>query len=487
MEAFSCLLEPNIYSKGMSINPIPVVDLFAGPGGLGEGFSRVDDGKGRKVFKTIISIEKDPHAINTLRLRAFYRLWVRSGRALPEAFLKVLSAESKNEKHKAFTELKKLKEWKDASREALKITLGIRNRAKICKEIGKRLAGERTWVLIGGPPCQAYSLVGRSRMQNHEGLKHDHRHFLYKEYLAIIEKFEPAIFVMENVKGLNTAKVAGKPILPAILNDLSVAGSMGYELHSLGAGSSRQADDFLIKAEKHGVPQTRHRVIIVGVRRDLKITPEALVKRNIVTVSVAIGDLPPLKGLATTKMRKEYDVNETGQQYVCADGLRERLPKGLREFLMPLSSQLHDVLLNHQARSHMKEDLDRYEYWANEARKTGKSPTLHDKIPLALLPKHQNVHDDSPMVFADRFKVQLADKPSGTVTSHISKDGHYYIHYDPAQARSFSVREAARIQTFPDDYFFMGNRTQQYHQVGNAVPPYLAYQIGEIIAKLLGR
>ena len=479
MEAFSCLLAPNTYSKSMSFYPIPVVDLFAGPGGLGEGFSRVDDGKGRKVFKTIISIEKDPHAINTLRLRAFYRSWVRSGRALPEAYLKVLSAESKNEKAKAFTELKKLKEWKDANREALKITLGIRNRAKICKEIGKRLAGERTWVLIGGPPCQAYSLVGRSRMQNHEGLKHDHRHFLYKEYLAIIEKFEPAIFVMENVKGLNTAKVAGKPILPAILNDLRVAGSIGYELHSLGAGSSRLADDFLIKAEKHGVPQTRHRVIIVGVRRDLKIIPESLVKRNIVTVADSIGDLPILKGLATSKKRKEYSITEKGQQMLSAVRLRECLPKSLRDFFLPLSTELHDVLLNHQARSHMKEDLDRYEFWASEARRTGKSPTLHDDIPGALLPKHENVHDDRPMVFADRFKVQLADKPSGTVTSHISKDGHYYIHYDPAQARSFSVREAARIQTFPDDYFFMGNRTQQYHQVGNAVPPYLAYQIGQ--------
>jgi DNA (cytosine-5)-methyltransferase 1 len=169
-----------------------------------------------------------------------------------------------------------------------------------------------------------------------------------------------------------------------------------------------------------------------------------------------------------------------------AKGLRESLPNSLFAFLSPLSSQLDEVLLNHQARSHMKEDLERYAWWAAEAKKTGKSPTLHDNVPKALLPKHQNVHDDSPMVFADRFKVQLADKPSGTVTSHISKDGHYYIHYDPAQARSFSVREAARIQTFPDDYFFMGNRTQQYHQVGNAVPPYLAYQIGIRIAGALG-
>jgi len=284
---------------------------------------------------------------------------------------------------------------------------------------------------------------------------------------------------MENVKGLNTAKVAGKPILPAIINDLKGAGSIGYELHSLASGAPHLADDYLIKAEKHGVPQTRHRVIIVGVRKDLQITPELLIKRSIVTVCDAIGDLPPLKGLATTKKRKEYSISDKGAQMSKAVGLRECLPKSLRDFISPLSAELHDVLLNHQARSHMQEDLDRYEYWAGEAKRTGKSPTLHDNIPQALLPNHENVHAERPMVFADRFKVQLAEKPSGTVTSHISKDGHYYIHYDPAQARSFSVREAARIQTFPDDYFFMGNRTQQYHQVGNAVPPYLAYQIGQ--------
>ena len=466
--------------------PIPVVDLFAGPGGLGEGFSRVEDGK---AFRTIISIEKDPHAIETLRLRAFYRAWMRHHRKVPPAYLDLLASDNAEAKQAALAELAKLPEWADAQDEACHLELGKDN-LLIHSLIKERLGKTKDWVLIGGPPCQAYSLVGRSRMQNHDGLKADHRHFLYKEYLAIIEEFEPAIFVMENVKGLNTAKVAGKPILPAILKDLREAGAKGYVLHSLeaeeGALPGLGSDDFLIQAERHGVPQTRHRVIIVGVRKDLKVTPEPLLVRKMVTVKEAIGDLPSLKGLDSADERDDYTFKQRGLPMTRAKGLREGLPNTLFAFLSPLSSQLDDVLLNHQARSHMKEDLERYAWWAAEAKKTGKSPTLHDNVPKALLPKHQNVHDDSPMVFADRFKVQLADKPSGTVTSHISKDGHYYIHYDPAQARSFSVREAARIQTFPDDYFFMGNRTQQYHQVGNAVPPYLAYQIGIRIAGALG-
>jgi DNA (cytosine-5)-methyltransferase 1 len=467
--------------------PVPVVDLFAGPGGLGEGFSRVEDGK---AFRTLISIEKDPHAIETLRLRAFYRTWLRHHRRVPQAYLDLLASDSLDAKLAALAELAKLPEWSEANEEACHLELGKDN-LLIHSLIKNRLGKTKTWVLIGGPPCQAYSLVGRSRMQNHDGLKADHRHFLYKEYLAIIEKFEPAIFVMENVKGLNTAKVAGKPILPSILKDLRVAGSKGYVLHSLEAEKDvlpgMGSDDFLIQAERHGVPQTRHRVIIVGVRKDLKVTPEPLLAHKTVTVAEAIGDLPSLKGLDSGEERKNYGKKHKGKPMTYAKGLRETLPSSLSAFLSPLSKQLEDVLLNHQARSHMKEDLERYAWWAAEAKKTGKSPTLHDNVPKALLPKHQNVHADSPMVFADRFKVQLADKPSGTVTSHISKDGHYYIHYDPSQARSFSVREAARIQTFPDDYFFMGNRTQQYHQVGNAVPPYLAYQIGQRVWAALKR
>ena len=268
-------------------------------------------------------------------------------------------------------------------------------------------------------------------------------------------------------------------------DDLRNAGRNGYELHSLvaeeGALPVMTTDDFLIKAENHGVPQTRHRVIILGIRKDLKVQPAPLTIQKIVSVAEAIDDLPRLMGLNSDEVRNDYSAKQKGQPMVRARGLRKKLPDNLCAFISPLSAQLKEVLLNHEARSHMEDDLKRYEWWATKSKRTGKSPTLHDNIPSKLMPKHQNINDDSPMVFADRFKVQLADKPSGTVTSHISKDGHYYIHYDPSQARSFSVREAARIQTFPDDYFFMGNRTQQYHQVGNAVPPYLAYLIGHSV------
>jgi DNA (cytosine-5)-methyltransferase 1 len=143
------------------------------------------------------------------------------------------------------------------------------------------------------------------------------------------------------------------------------------------------------------------------------------------------------------------------------------------------------VLNAHEARSHMASDLRRYLYAAIFARETGRSPKLSD-FPRTLLPNHQNVEEGrNGKMFSDRFRVQLANHVSTTITSHISKDGHYFIHYDPAQCRTLTVREAARLQTFPDNYFFAGPRTAQYHQIGNAVPPQLAQQIAVIVADVL--
>ena len=138
-------------------------------------------------------------------------------------------------------------------------------------------------------------------------------------------------------------------------------------------------------------------------------------------------------------------------------------------------------LPNHQTRGQMAGDLARYFYAAVFAAVTGRSPKAPD-FPSDLAPNHSNW---STGKFADRFRVQLWDAASTTVTSHISKDGHYFIHPDPLQCRSLSVREAARLQTFPDNYLFKGNRTQQYVQVGNAVPPLLAKWIGETLHSIL--
>ena len=141
-------------------------------------------------------------------------------------------------------------------------------------------------------------------------------------------------------------------------------------------------------------------------------------------------------------------------------------------------------VLNHHARTHLKQDLHRYQFAALFAHSQGSYPRLKDFEAYGsdLLPDHESAGSGN---FVDRFRVQLPDLPATTVTCHISKDGHYFIHYDPAQMRSLTVREAARIQTFPDNYLFRGSRTAQYHQVGNAVPPYLAQQLAHIVAAVM--
>ena len=143
------------------------------------------------------------------------------------------------------------------------------------------------------------------------------------------------------------------------------------------------------------------------------------------------------------------------------------------------------VTTNHETRSHIREDLWRYFFCACYAEVHKRAPVLRD-FPKFLHPNHRNVADAvTGQKFGDRFRVQCWDRPATTVTSHISKDGHYFIHPDPRQYRSLTVREAARLQTFPDNYRFEGPRTQQFHQVGNAVPPRLAYQIAERVAGVL--
>ena len=510
--------------------PIPIIDLFAGPGGLGEGFSSCLQSDGKRNFEIRLSIEKDAHAHQTLELRAFVRAFPQGN--APLDYYHYLAGHISREQ--LFT--RHPEQAQQAIREAWLAELGGKQTpdSEIDHRIEVALGGRKNWLLIGGPPCQAYSLAGRSRIIGGEGLKkyeEDARHVLYRQYLRILAMHQPPVFVMENVKGLLSAKVREESTFDRILADLrrpfdatqsTVAGRRGaleYKLMPLTPAPGEllgyfEPEDFVVRSEEYGIPQARHRVIIIGIRSDLAVKPDLLERSRPVTVEEAIGDLPRLR----SGLSKDIDSPESWR-----DAVRELMANAwsndpsikqeLRAALTSTSKRLSGSLgrgaqflpgnteprvhskwyydrrlggvCNHETRSHIRADLHRYFFAAVFARVHGRSPLLED-LPKDLLPDHKNVAAALlETKFNDRFRVQLGDRPATTVVSHISKDGHYYIHPDPTQCRSLTVREAARLQTFPDNYFFEGPRTEQYRQVGNAVPPFLARQIAEIVADLL--
>lgn len=502
----------------------PVVDLFAGPGGLGEGFASVVDGNNRYRFRSVVSIEREEFSHKTLLLRHFFRHFP-SGEA-PDDYYRFLAGKITEyelfERHPAA--------HREAAKSALRISLGSESRTQVRGIIHERVAGGDRWALVGGPPCQAYSLVGRSRMMGRPNFERDERHTLYLEYLRTIIDHRPPIFVMENVKGLLSATIEGKSAISRIVRDLAKPGSaisgassdLAYKLYSLSddgvVDSEVDPRLFVVRAEEYGIPQARHRMFIVGIRGDLKVRPGTLRKLKAPSVRDTIGSLPAIRSslsrgpdsadawLSEIRHISEMDIRRQLNGAVYARNIAQRLNRqnviGLptpqatssahyasrrprHEVLRGLYDERLTKLTGHEARGHMATDLRRYFYAAVFAEEMGRSPKLSD-FPAALLPDHQNVAlGCEGKMFSDRFRVQIADQFSTTITSHISKDGHYFIHYDPAQCRSLTVREAARLQTFPDNYFFSGPRTAQYHQVGNAVPAQLARQIAEIVAEVL--
>ncbi len=492
---------------------IPVIDLFAGPGGLGEGFSAFQPKGGSSPFRTVLSIEKDPQAHRTLFLRSFVRQF--SGSEFSRAYRDALSDLRRMEEFVASYPA----EARLASSEAWRAELGSNAfpEQEVDSRIRRALLGRREWVLIGGPPCQAYSIVGRVRMRGADPDKYerDPRHYLYREYLRILEKHQPTVFLMENVKGLLSARAGGRRMITRILFDFRKAGYTMYPIAPSGEqelplsahGQEIDPKQFVVRSEQFGIPQRRHRLLMLGIRKDLAIRPESLRPADReVPVEEVLSDLPRIRSMISGGRDDYASWRRVIAQSVAASGIdsptREQMKRHLRRIPSRPISTGTDALIaysvgrgsrtlagrsvppgicNHSARSHLERDIQRYFYSSCFSMAHHRSPVLED-FPARLLPRHRNVAKDvSKTIFSDRFRVQVYGRPATTITSHISKDGHYYIHPDPSQARSLTVREAARIQTFPDDYVFLGPRTDQYHQVGNAVPPLLAEQVARVV------
>lgn len=335
---------------------------------------------------------------------------------------------------------------------------------------------------------------------------------------------------MENVKGLLSSRVQGERVVDYIISDLKKPstvfpdyGDTEYRIFSvvknvepdLLGEFQLKPEDFIVECEKYGIPQARHRVIFIGVRADIKgIVPRTLTPSDEIPARAVLDGLPRLRsGLSKESdspeawlqrleegLTSEWALSATDRHGQALEATLLEVIRGLTcpengrgGHYIPGSSYVRDDLkwwyhdpqmegiTNHSSRGHMHMDIHRYMFATCYAKVNGKSPKLQD-FPKDLLPNHVNARSGH---FDDRFRVQLPDKPSTTITSHISKDGHYFIHPDPYQCRSLTVREAARLQTFPDNYFFCGNRTQQYVQVGNAVPPLLAFKIASIVKDVI--
>lgn len=517
---------------------IPVIDVFAGPGGLGEGFASHRIGNS-STYRIVLSIEMDPAAHRTLELRAFFRQFPTIAE-VPDGYYELLRNPNRTEVERQ--RLLQSDAGQAARQEAWHATLGVEPLSSVRARIEAALPSAGVpWVLIGGPPCQAYSMVGRARNRSRRGyrLENDPKHGLYKHYLQIIADYRPAVFVMENVKGLLSARADGESVFSRIVEDLgSPALAVGgggdrllhnhrdeYRICSLildpANGRPYRINDFVIHAERFGIPQARHRVILLGVRSDLDGRSYQLLRPSPrVSIENVLSDLPRVRSglsrgqdagpawrdalkLATSEawFRELLAMSDPLADLIRSQISRVSVPRSgsgseflsttrqityLPDWFQPDFDRMRGVC-NHVARTHMRSDLQRYLYAACYGELHSCSPQLVD-FPPSLRPTHGNVERAlGGRNFADRFRVQVKGRPSTTVTSHISKDGHYYIHYDPLQCRSLTVREAARLQTFPDNYLFCGNRTEQYHQVGNAVPPLLALQVAGIVQHLIAR
>jgi len=392
------------------------VDLFAGCGGLSEGFLKLN-------FKGLCHVDFDKHACSTLANR--------------------------------------LKDY-SISDEEISRTVLTRDLTKheTVEDILECVKDIEVDLLIGGPPCQAFSTVGRAQDKN--SMKNDPRNYLYKHYIEILEKLNPKIFVFENVTGLLSSKPDGEKIFPIIVKEFK---KRGYDIHD-------NTEDIVLNSVHYGVPQIRKRVILIGIRNDLNISSKE-VYSLIEKTHYAPTD-ENKKGLK--KFRTVSDAISDLPAYFPGEGAEEIdfLSKSKNEYIKLIRKKNDKKLYNHSTRKH--NDLDRERYKILSENKW-QLKDLNEVRPDLV---HYN-----PKHFVNRYTVQEWEKPSRTVVAHLYKDGNLFIHPDSKQERTFTVREAARVQSFPDDFKFLGARTHQYKQVGNAVPPLMSYQIAKAIKKVL--
>lgn len=409
-----------------------VIDIFAGAGGFSEGFFR-------NGYRFISHIEKDTYAAMTLKTREIYYTLRYNG--LEDIYYNYLNGEISREV--LINEVRMLLD----SDTVLTAEISPENEKKIIRNIRKKMKiGDikNVDVIIGGPPCQSYSVVGRNRDPNK--MERDPRNYLYLHYLSFLKQFKPHIFVFENVPGIKTAR--GGEIYRDILGKLQ---KLGYNVE----GSILDSSDFFVL-------QKRRRVILIGWKSEYNLEyPSFSPVEHDYTVYSLLNDLPPLNPGEGTDGPQEYI--STPSEYLKKSGIRTD----------------KDILIQHRAREHNERDREIYRYvinvWNNE----------HRRVKYDELPEHLKTHRNRTS-FEDRFKVVAPElQYVQCITAHLSRDGHYFIHPDINQARSITVREAARIQSFPDNYKFEGPRTSQYIQVGNAVPPLMAEKIAYAVKKMM--
>lgn len=416
-----------------------ILDLFSGAGGLSEGFFRVNS--------TFVGhVEADSNACKTLKTRTAYWNLKKANKLniYNDYLLKKISTNELLERANL-----------SSSDDVINVAISDETFNGIVKRVRKNMKNKnikKVDLIIGGPPCQAYSVVGRARMK--EKVVDDPRNFLYKYYVRFLEKFQPKMFIFENVPGILSA-------------------SNGEHFSNIKTAISKAGYHMELKeliASDYGVLQDRKRIIIVGWKKNKKKKnkyeyPEFEKIENLYTVSEVLKDLPEIEP-GTSKEGKGLYKDKTND-YLVASNIRE---------------DGFDILTQHITRPHNEQDRKIYEIaitkW-NEQKKRLNYRELSEENPELI--SHKNITS-----FTNRFNVIKADeKASHTILAHMAMDGHYYIHPDINQIRSLSVREAARLQSFPDDFYFEGPRTSIFRQIGNAVPPKMAEQIAKKIKELI--